>query len=163
MLAQAHHGNQLPVDALDRAQSKEIASGKLLTTDNQIDTTTGTVKLRALFDNKNEGLFPNQFVNTRLRVDTLHNAISVPSSAIQHNGNVAFVYLVKSDGKNGHIAQVQGVTTGVSDGSMTQVIGLGPGEVVANSSFQNLQAGSKVVISKTPVAQTTSTTGSMAP
>jgi multidrug efflux system membrane fusion protein len=163
VLSQPHHGNNLPVTALDRAQSKEIADGKLLTTDNQIDTTTGTVKLRALFDNKNEGLFPNQFVNTRLQVDTLHNALSVPSSAIQHNGNVAFVYLVKKDNKGQQTAQVQNVTTGVTDGNMTQVVGLGSGELVANSSFQNLQPGSKVMISKTPMAQTTSTTGSMAP
>lgn len=158
VLSQAHHGNQLPVNALDRAQSKQIATGKLLTTDNQIDTTTGTVKLRAVFDNKNEGLFPNQFVNTQLLVDTLHNVISVPTSAIQHNGNVAFVYLVK-DGT----AQIQNVKTGVTDGSMTQVIGLNGGDVVANSSFEKLQPGSKVVVSKNPPPQSTSTTGSMAP
>jgi multidrug efflux system membrane fusion protein len=158
VLSQAHHGNQLPVDALDRAQSKQIASGKVLTTDNQIDTTTGTVKLRALFENKNEELFPNQFVNTKLLVNTLHNVASVPTSAIQHNGNVAFVYLIK----NG-TAQVQNVTTGVTDGTMTQVTGVAAGEVVANSSFQSLQPGSKVVISKNPVPLSTSTTGSMAP
>src|ERR1700734_577399 len=82
----------LAVDAYDRAAQTKIASGKLLTLDNQIDTTTGTVKARALFANKNGGLFPNQFVNTQLLVNTLRGVTLVPASAIQQNGQASFVY-----------------------------------------------------------------------
>ena len=84
----------LPVEAWDRAQTKQIATGKLITIDNQIDTTTGTVKLRAQFDNKDMSLFPNQFVNTRLLVNTLNGVTLIPSGAVQHNGQVSFVYVV---------------------------------------------------------------------
>jgi multidrug efflux system membrane fusion protein len=128
------------VQALDRAQTKIISKGKLLTTDNLIDTTTGTIKLRAVFDNKDETLFPNQFVNARLLVNTLHNVTLLPSTAIQHNGTQAFVWLIK-DQK----AQMQNVQTGVSDDNNTQVTGVNPGDVVANGSFEKLQPGAKVV------------------
>jgi len=137
----------LPVEAWDRAQTAKIASGKLFTIDNQIDTTTGTVKLRAQFDNKNGALFPNQFVNTRLLVNTVDGVTEVPSGAIQHNGQVAFVYVVA----NG-IASVRNVKTGVSDAGMAAVQGLNPGEIVATSSFDKLQAGSKVNIAKQSAA-----------
>jgi membrane fusion protein, multidrug efflux system len=130
----------LPVEAWDRAQTKQVATGKLITIDNQIDTTTGTVKLRAQFDNKDGSLFPNQFVNTRLLVKTLNDVTLVPSSAIQHNGQVSFVYVIS----NG-IASVRNITTGVTDGGMTAVEGINPGEVLATSSFEKLQNGSKVV------------------
>jgi multidrug efflux system membrane fusion protein len=133
----------LPVEAWDRSQTTQIASGKLQTIDNQIDTTTGTVKLRALFDNKNGALFPNQFVNTRLLVNTLDGVTLVPSGAVQHNGQVAFLYVIAKG-----IASVRNIKTGVSDGGMTAVEGINPGEVVATSSFDKLQAGSKVVVSK---------------
>lgn len=133
----------LPVEAWDRAQTAKIASGKLFTIDNQIDTTTGTVKLRALFDNKNGALFPNQFVNTRLLVNTLDGVTLVPAAAVQHNGQVAFLYVVA----NG-TASVRNITTGVSDGGNTAVQGINPGEVVATSSFDKLQSGSKVVVTK---------------
>jgi multidrug efflux system membrane fusion protein len=138
----------LPVDAMDRAQTKTIASGKLLTIDNQIDTTTGTVKLRALFANKNEALYPNQFVNTRLLVNTLDGVTLVPTAAVQHNGQVAFLYVIA----NG-LASIRNITLGVADGGMTAVEGINPGEVVATSSFDKLQNGSKVALAKqTPVA-----------
>ncbi|HTV16227.1 MAG TPA: efflux RND transporter periplasmic adaptor subunit [Acidobacteriaceae bacterium] len=88
-----HH--PLSVEAWNRDNSKQLGSGKLMTTDNQIDTETGTVKLRASFANKDSSLFPNQFVNTRLLVKTLDNQILVPSSAVQHNGDVAFVYVIE--------------------------------------------------------------------
>ena len=133
----------LPVEAWDRAQTAKIASGKLFTINNQIDTTTGTVKLRAQFDNKNGALFPNQFVNTRLLVNTLEGVTLVPTAAVQHNGQVAFLYVIA----NG-VASVRNITTGVADGGMTSVTGINPGEVVATSSFDKLQAGSKVVVSK---------------
>jgi multidrug efflux system membrane fusion protein len=146
VLAQLHKNKTLEVQAYDRAQSKMIATGKLLTTDNLIDTTTGTIKMRAVFDNKSGGnkanpLFPNQFVNTRLLVDTLHDVTLVDSSAIQHNGTQAFVWVIQ-DGK----AQTRNITTGTADNNLTQVTGLNPGEVVADSSFEKLQNGSKVNI-----------------
>jgi membrane fusion protein, multidrug efflux system len=95
VLDQTRSGKALEVDAYDRTQQKLIAKGKLITIDNQIDTTTGTVKLRAQFDNRSGLLFPNEFVNTRLLVKTLDNQILIPSSAIQHNGTTDFVYLIQ--------------------------------------------------------------------
>ena len=133
----------LPVEAWDRDQSSKIAAGKLQTIDNQIDTTTGTVKLRALFENKDGALNPNQFVNTRLLVNTLDGVTLVPVGAVQHNGQAAFLYVIA----NG-IASVRNVTTGVADGSITSITGINPGEVVATSSFDKLQAGSPVVVAK---------------
>ncbi|MGA3069942.1 MAG: efflux RND transporter periplasmic adaptor subunit [Terracidiphilus sp.] len=133
----------LPVEAWDRSQTNKIAAGKLQTIDNQIDTTTGTVKLRALFENKKGALYPNQFVNTRLLVNTLDGVTLVPSGAVQHNGQIAFLYVIA----NG-VASVRNITTGVSDGGMTAVTGINPGEVVATSSFDKLQSGSPVVMSK---------------
>ncbi len=95
VLQQMRGGKALEVDAYDRTNTKLIAKGKLITVDNQIDTVTGTVKLRAQFDNGNGQLFPNEFVNTRLLVKTLDNQVLVPSSAIQHNGAADFVYLIQ--------------------------------------------------------------------
>ena len=86
---------------LDRSNQTKLASGKLEATDNQIDTTTGTLKLRAIFDNKDNALFPNQFVNTRLLLKTLENVILIPSSAIQHNGD-AVVCLPDSKRRRAH-------------------------------------------------------------
>ena len=141
VLSQMRKNQTLLVQSLDRAQSKLLATGKLLTTDNLIDTTTGTVKMRAVFDNKDSALFPNQFVNTRLLVNTLHDVVLIDSSTIQHNGTQAFVWVIQ-DGK----AQTRNITTGATDNNLTQVTGLNAGEVVADSSFEKLQNGSKVNI-----------------
>jgi multidrug efflux system membrane fusion protein len=135
--------HSLPVEAWDRAQTTQLATGKLQSIDNQIDTTTGTVKLRALFDNRTGALYPNQFVNTRLLVNTLKDVTLIPSGAVQHNGTAAFVYVIA----NG-VAAVRNVQPGTSDGGLTAVQGLNPGEVVATSSFEKLQAGSKVNVAK---------------
>jgi membrane fusion protein, multidrug efflux system len=148
---------KLPVDAYDRAALKKIASGTLLTLDNQIDTTTGTVKARATFDNKNNSLFPNEFVNTRLLVNTLQGATIIPSSAIQHNGNVSFVYVIQDN-----TAHQRNVKPGVSEGMNTEVTGINPGDVVANSSFDKLQDKAKIVVSKQAMP-TSSDYGSSAP
>ena len=146
VLAQMHARQTLLVEAQDRAQLKTLARGKLITTDNLIDTTTGTVKLRAVFENKDNALFPNQFVNTRLLVDTLHDVTMVDSTAIQHNGTQAFVWVIQ----NG-TAQMRNVKTGVTDNNLTQVEGLNPDEVVADSSFEKLQNGAKVnVVTQVP-------------
>jgi multidrug efflux system membrane fusion protein len=140
---EVHKGQPLPVYAFDRSAHKQLASGKLLTVDNQIDTTTGTVKLRAIFDNKDETLFPNQFVNARLLVKTLKDQTLIPTSAIQHNGPVAFVYVIK-DGK----AVMTTIKTGSNDAGLTAVEGIQPGDVVANSSFEKLQPNAPVSISQ---------------
>ena len=146
----------LNVDAFDRTAQTKIASGKLLTLDNQIDTTTGTVKARSVFDNKNDGLFPNQFVNTRLLVNTLQGATLIPASAIQQNGQASFVYVIQNN-----IAHLRSIKPGVTDGGVTQVDGINPGDVVANSSFDKLQDNSAVVVSTKPAPA--GTNGSSAP
>jgi multidrug efflux system membrane fusion protein len=143
--ARLKQGAKLPVDAYDRAAQKKIASGELLTLDNQIDTTTGTVKGRAQFDNPDNALFPNQFVNTRLLVNTLQGVTLIPASAIQQNGQASFVYVIQNN-----VAHMRSVKPGVTDGGITQVDGLKPGEVVANSSFDKLQDNAAVVVANTP-------------
>ncbi len=153
---QMRHGKALTVEAFDRTQLTKIATGKLLTVDNQIDTTTGTVKLRASFDNRDGALFPNQFVNAKLRVNTLEGVTLIPASAIQHNGQTAFVYLITAD-----TAHIHNVKPGVSDNGMTAVEGINPGDVVANSSFEKLQENSKIVVSKQPLPA--ANTGGTAP
>jgi multidrug efflux system membrane fusion protein len=125
---------KLPVDAFDRTAQTKIASGTLLTLDNQIDTTTGTVRARAVFANKNDALFPNQFANTRLLVNTLQGVTLVPASAIQQNGSASFVYVIQNN-----VAHMRSVKPGVTDGGQTQVDSINPGDVVATSSFDKLQ------------------------
>ena len=154
--AQTRHGKKLPVEAFDRTQQTKIASGKLLTFDNQIDTTTGTVKMRASFDNKDDGLFPNQFVNTRLLVRTLDGATLIPTSAIQHNGQSAFVYLIQNDA-----VQICNIKLGVADAGQTAVDAISPcnlkaGDAIATSSFEKLQNNAKIVVSKKPIPAATS-------
>jgi membrane fusion protein, multidrug efflux system len=143
-------GVTLTVDAYDRALLTKIASGKLLAVDNQIDTTTGTVRLRAQFDNKDRKLFPNQFVNTRLLVNTQHNVTLIPSSAIQHNGATSFVYLINNVNNGDGTAAMKPVTPGTEDSGQT-VVNLNPGDQVATSSFEKLQDKAKVKIVATPV------------
>ena len=137
---------KLVVDAYDRTDEKKIASGTLLTLDNQVDTTTGTVKARAQFANRDSSLYPNGFVNARLLVNTLKGVTLIPSSAIQHNGQAAYVYVLQNN-----VAHQRAVKPGVVDGNTTQVDGINPGDVLANSSFEKLQDNAKVAISNTPV------------
>ena len=151
VLEQLHKGAKLNVDIYDRSQENKLATGKLTALDNQIDTTTGTLRLRANFDNKKGTLYPNQFVNTRLLVTTQHDMTLIPSSAIQHNGQVAFVYVIDND-----TAKVRNITAGVANDGMTAVEGIGPGDVIATSSFEKLQDGSKIIVSKKPLPQDTS-------
>ena len=107
---------KLPVDAFDRTGLTKIASGTLLTIDNQINTTTGTVNGRALFANANDALFPNQFVNTRLLVNTLEGVTLVPSSAIQQNGQASFIYLIQNN-----FAHMVSIKPGVTDGGLRRL------------------------------------------
>ncbi len=137
---QMRKGQKLKVDALDRTQLKTIASGSLLTLDNQVDTTTGTVKMKAIFDNKDAALFPNQFVNARLLIETQHGVVLVPTSAIQRNSQQAFLYVIKPD----NTASVQNITVGTSDGNITAVQGIQAGQIIAVNGFDKLQDGIKV-------------------
>jgi membrane fusion protein, multidrug efflux system len=150
----------LPVDVFDRTAQTKIASGKLLTLDNLIDTTTGTVKGRAQFENKNDALFPNQFVNTRLLVNTLQGVTLIPASAIQQNGQASFVYVIQDN-----VAHIRSIKPGVTDGGLTQVDGINPGDVVANSSFDKLQDNTVVAVSNKASTKPApgSTNGSSAP
>jgi multidrug efflux system membrane fusion protein len=145
--ARMRSGATLPIDAFDRTAQKKLASGELLTIDNQIDTTTGTVKARASFANTDDSLFPNQFVNVQLLLDTRHGVTMIPGSAIQQNGQVSFVYVLE----DGH-AHARSVKPGVADGTWTQVDGLAPGDVVANSSFDKLQDNATIAVSSKPPA-----------
>jgi membrane fusion protein, multidrug efflux system len=149
VLDQVRRGKNLSVEAWDRQMQTRLGRGQLIAIDNQIDTTTGTVKLRASFSNRNNALFPNQFVNTRLLVKTLQKQILIPSPAIQHNGNAAFVYVIE----NG-CAKMTRVKPGTSEGGLTAVEGIQPGQVVANSSFERLQNGSRVRISSAKLPST---------
>ena len=135
-------GHKMSVDALDRDQLTKLASGSLLTLDNQIDTSTGTVKLKAIFQNGDLTLFPNQFVNARLLVDTQQDATLVPAAAIQRNAQNAYVYLIKPD----QTAAVQNVTVGTTDGNTAAVQGIQPGDVIAMTGFDKLQDGAKVTV-----------------
>jgi membrane fusion protein, multidrug efflux system len=147
----------LPVDVFDRSAQKKIASGQLLALDNQIDTTTGTVKVRAQFDNKDNALFPNQFVNTRLLVNTLQGVTLIPAAAVQQNGSTSFVYVIQDN-----VAALRNIKTGVTDGGVTQVDGIQPGDVVATSGFDKLQDKAKVAIVTTPPTPATAS-GTQAP
>lgn len=132
----------LMVDLYDRSQNAKLATGKLLTLDNAVDTSTGTVKLRALFENADGSLFPNQFVNARLRVDTLGNAILIPTVAVQYNGQQAFVYRLKSD----KTVAIQNVSVINTDKGQSAVQGLAVGDTVITSNFDRIQEGAPVSI-----------------
>jgi multidrug efflux system membrane fusion protein len=134
-------GAKLPVEAYDRTNQKMIARGTLLSLDNQVDTTTGTVKARASFANSDSALFPNAFVNARLLVNTLNNATLIPSDAIQHNGQEAFVYAIE----NNH-AHLRPITVGVTEGQTAQVQGIDPGDVLATSGFDKLQDNAQITV-----------------
>jgi multidrug efflux system membrane fusion protein len=139
---QLHRGNRMTVDAFDRTQQTKLSSGALLTFDNEIDTTTGTIKLKATFPNGDNALFPNQFVNARLLVTTQHGVILVPSVAIQRNAQDSFVYVVKPD----QTVAMQNVSAGTTDGNVTAVEGINAGDVIAVDGFDKLQNGVKVTV-----------------
>jgi multidrug efflux system membrane fusion protein len=138
--AQMATGRAMQVLALDRSKQQQIASGTLLTVDNQVNTTTGTVRARATFANTHNELFPSQFVNARLRVKTLTNVDLVPQAAIQRNNDVAFVYVVQPDST----VQSTNVTILATEGATSAVTGVTPGEQLVTDGFDKLQNGSKV-------------------
>ncbi|HEV7966680.1 MAG TPA: efflux RND transporter periplasmic adaptor subunit [Candidatus Acidoferrales bacterium] len=143
---QMRKGQRMLVDAFDRDQQIKLASGYLLTLDNQIDPTTGTLKLKAEFTNDNSSLFANQFVNARLLVNTTHDAILIPTAAIQRNAQGAFVYIIKPD----QTATIRTITVGTTDGDTAAVQGLQPGETIAVKGFEKLQDGVKVAVQGKP-------------
>ncbi len=145
-------GHEMTVEAWDRAQENKLASGKVLALDNMINRSTGTVGVKAIFDNEDFSLFPNQFVNARLIIRTLHGMSLIPTFAIQHNPEGAFVYVVTNNTvtTNGTVTRYQtvtmrNITVGTADGNVTSVPqGLEPGEVIALDNFNKLGEGIKV-------------------
>jgi len=141
VLGKARSGHQLKVDAFDREMQSKIAQGTLTTFDNQIDPTTGTLKLRATFENQDNSLFPNQFVNARLLVEQKRGVTIVPTAAIQRNSQKVYAYVVGNDSK----ITVRDVKPGAVEGDDSEIMsGVAPGEVVVLSGVDKLQDGSNV-------------------
>ncbi|HEY1269595.1 MAG TPA: MdtA/MuxA family multidrug efflux RND transporter periplasmic adaptor subunit [Candidatus Binatia bacterium] len=138
---QMQGGRKLAAEAYDRNLKTRLATGVLMTIDNQIDQTTGTVKFKAVFPNPNGALFPNQFVNARLLIDTLHDAVLIPSAAIQHSPQSAFVFVVKND----NTVEARNVQVTASEGEETAIgKGLTAGDVVVTDGVDKLQPGSRI-------------------
>jgi multidrug efflux system membrane fusion protein len=134
---------QLPVAALDRDLKHKLADGTLLTTDNQIDQSTGTIKLKAAFPNVDNALFPNQFVNARLLVSTIPNAILIPAAGLQRSQQGSFVYVVKPD----KTVEMRPVTVGATQGDVIAISkGLAVGDVVVTDGVDKLQQGAHVSV-----------------
>ncbi|MGB8839806.1 MAG: MdtA/MuxA family multidrug efflux RND transporter periplasmic adaptor subunit [Aliidongia sp.] len=150
-------GATLPVTAYDRTQSTKIAVGKLETVDNTIDTTTGTVKIRALFDNSENTLFPNQFVNAALELNVLHDALLIPVAAVQRGAPGTFVYVVKAD----NTVTVRPVTLGPGNANDVSVVkGLEVGEKVVVDGADKLREGAAVTLpEEKPAAAAPASTG----
>ena len=140
-------GDKLPVDAWDREQKTRLATGVLASVDNLVDPTTGTVKLKAEFANADNALFPNQFVNVRMKLDTLRDATVIPAAAIQRGAQGMFVYVVKPD----QTVTVRPVKLGPVDGQRIGVAdGLSPGEVVVIDGMDRLREGATVEVTERP-------------
>jgi multidrug efflux system membrane fusion protein len=143
VLRRMRSGSPLPVEAYDREQKSKLATGKLLTVDNQIDPTTGTIKLKAQFPNEDGSLFANQFVNVRLQLDTLRGATLVPAAAVQRGAQGTFVYVLKDD----RTVSLRLVKTGVSEGETVAIeSGLAPGEIVVVEGSDRLRDGAKAEV-----------------
>jgi len=142
VLGPLHAGRRLAVDAYDRDLKKKLATGWLSAVDNQIDQSTGTVRLKALFPNADGALFPNQFVNARLLVDTVSDAVLVPAAAVQRSPQSAFVWLVGPDST----VAMRDVKVRLTEGDVTAVDGLSAGDSVVVDGVDKLQAGSKVAV-----------------
>ena len=136
-------GQKLPVYAYDRDLKTKLGTGTLATIDNQIDQTTGTVKFKAVFENKDLSLFPNEFVNARLLLDTRRGATIIPTAAIQRSPQSTFVYVVKDDGT----VTVRNIAVGITEGDEASIdSGLAPGDKVVIDGIDKLQEGSKVSV-----------------
>jgi multidrug efflux system membrane fusion protein len=136
-------GDAIPVEAWDREQKNKLADGRLASADNQVDPQTGTVKLKAQFDNADGGLFPNQFVNARMKLDTLRDVVIVPSAAVQRGAQGMFVYVVKPD----NTVELRPVTLGPLDNQRQSISnGLRPGETVVTDGVDRLRPGAPVEV-----------------
>jgi multidrug efflux system membrane fusion protein len=144
VVEQMNSGRTLAVKALDRTKSKTLSDGTLLTLDNQINTTTGTVRARATFANQHDELFPNQFVNARLLVRTLSNVNLVPQAAIQRNNDQAYVYVIQQDNS---IKQTN-IKIQATEGDVSAATGVNPGDQLVTDGFDKLQNGARVAIRK---------------
>ncbi len=134
-------GKRLPVEAYDRDFKNKIAAGTLLTVDNLVDVSTGTVRFKAMFDNRDNALFPNQFVNARLLLDTKRNAVLIPAQAVQRGPQTTYVYVVKPD----NTVEMRNVELGPVEGDLASINkGLSPGESVVTEGVDRLQQGMKV-------------------
>jgi membrane fusion protein, multidrug efflux system len=154
VMAKLHSGAQLSVEAWDRDDTSRIASGKLATIDNQIDVTTGTYKLKATFSNDNDILFPNQFVNVHLLVDTKHNVTLVPVAAIQRGPQGTYVYTTGP----GNAAKIQAVTVAQETGSLVGLSsGISAGDKVVIDGQDKLQEGTKINPTEAPLPPVTAT------
>ncbi len=144
VMQRVNGGEKLSVSAFDRSMSTKLADGTLSNVDNQIDPTTGMVKMRAMFDNSNFALFPSQFVNIRLLLDTLHNQTYVPAAAIQHGAQGTYTWLVNP---KDHTVSMQTVTTGTTDGDKVAInAGLQPGQMVVTDGADRLSEGKAVLL-----------------
>lgn len=150
---QTSAGRTLKVYALDRSQQHRLAEGTLITLDNQINPTTGTVRARATFPNLKGELFPNQFVNARLLVKTLANVVLVPAASIQRNIEQAYVYVVQPDST----VKSRDVKIVASEGDSAAVTGVTAGEQLVTDGFDKLQGGSKILVRQAPATPETAT------
>lgn len=143
IMARVHSGEALPVTAFDRANVTQLGAGHFASIDTEVDQTTGTVKVRAEFDNKDEALFPSQFVNVQMLLDTLHDVVTIPISAVQRGAPGTYVYLLNEN----NTVSVHPVTLGAQDGDLVAVDkGLEPGQRVVTDGADRLRDGAKVVI-----------------
>ncbi len=145
VLQKTRSGRRLEVEAWDRDLAKKLAVGSLLALDNEIDPTTGTIRIKAAFPNEDLALYPDQFVNARLLVDTLRNAVLIPTAAIERGPQTTYVYVVTPDGK----AEMRNVTPQLTEGDLTALSGgVSAGEVVVVEGLDKLQPGAPVTVSK---------------
>ncbi|MGA2815025.1 MAG: efflux RND transporter periplasmic adaptor subunit [Xanthobacteraceae bacterium] len=160
VLPQLNAGTPLEVFAYDRANVKMLATGRVAALDSQIDTTTGTVKVRAQFDNADSALFPNQFVNAQLLVNTLHNVVTVPTAAIQRGAPGSYVYVINAD----NTVSVRPISIGPNDGPMAAVnSGLTAGEQVVVDGTDRLRDGARVTVPAARSQAPATTPGNPAP
>lgn len=137
-----HHGQPIPVEAWSRDSTTQLARGRLLTIDNQIDPNTGTFRCKAIFDNADGALYPNQFVNARLQVDTRRGALTVPTAAVQHGAQGTYVYVVGAD----KTAEMRPVQVVMAEGTTSVLTGVSAGEQVVTDGADKLQPKGKVEI-----------------
>jgi multidrug efflux system membrane fusion protein len=148
IIAALQRDQSLTMDVYDREDQTKIATGKLEVLDNQINTSTGTLRLRGVCSNEDESLFPNQFVNVHLLVNTLRGITLLPNSVIQRNSDAAFVYLIKppDEDQTNQTVQLQTITVGETDGTNSQVDGVSLGASVAADNFNRLNDGATVTL-----------------